>query len=314
MGFGDGYRARLARAGLWFGVSLLTMGQLACQSNPPASDPPPQTLTSKPEEAAKGTDAEIATPVALVFPKGLELKDLDASEQQVLHEILSEQYDPCGQSRSFLEALSDPKVCEQAKTLADLSVTKLAEGLSKRQVVQALLKEQARTANKASFDLTQAPFVGDPTSSKVLVEFYDYQCPHCRNVAGPAKELALKSGAVLYYKMMPLKHHAFARDAARYALAAQRQGKFQELHQLIFENQERLSLEVLEELAQSAQLDLKRLKEELAKTGPDSVDAIVDRDLAEADTANIDGTPTFYLNGYQVEYANLEKALNESAP
>lgn len=315
---GDGAGERLGlmgRAVVGLGlVTSLMLAQCACQSNRPV-DPGPAAVASPQPERADAVKpagdvvaAEEKKPVEL--PALVDPKDLDQDERALLRSVFEEQYDPCGKSRSFLESLADPTTCDEAKKLAALAVTKVADGLSKRQVVQELLKEQSRWAKKADFDFTGSPFFGDPaTATKVIVEFFDYQCPHCKLAAKPAKELAKKLGAVLYYKMLPLDHHPAAKEAALYALAAHRQGRFEALHELLFDNQDRLDPKVIRELAKKAGVDLAKLDADLKADGEDSVRAVLARDLAESESAKVGGTPTFYVDGIEVEFDQLEGAL-----
>jgi len=243
----------------------------------------------------------------LKLPAGLDTKDLDDSEKRLLQEVLEDQYDPCGKPRSFLESLGAKDSCDEAKKLSVLAVQAIATGLSKKQVVQELLKEQARWASKTDFELADSPHHGEPgPGKKVIVEFFDYQCPHCKLASKPAKEMAERAGAVLYYKMLPLAIHPIAREAALVSLAAQRQGKFFAVHELFFDNQERLSSELIRTLAQQAGLDMVRLDADLKDP---TLAAQLARDLAESVRAYIDGTPTFFVDGYRVEFEELEAAL-----
>lgn len=311
-----GLRGRLGVACL----SFLMLTQCVCQSNNRPVEPGPSAAVPQapaprvvgPVDAASAPAAPAgpAADKAVKLPAGVDPKDLDEAERAMLAEILAEQYDPCGRSRSFAESLDDPQTCPEAKKLAELAVTRIADGLSKRQVIQELLKEQSRWAKKAEFELEGSPSFGDPaTARRVVVEFFDYQCPHCRIANKPAKELVAKHGAVLYYKMLPLKHHPAAREAALVALAAHRQGRFDTLHELFFENQDRLDSKVIRELAKEAGVDLARLDKELAATGEGSVQALLERDLAESDRVKVGGTPTFYVDGIETELDQLEAAL-----
>lgn len=271
------------------------------------------SAAAKPEPTSQpGGAGHAAKPSKVELPAGIDTKDLDEAEKALLAEVLGEQYDPCGGSKSFLESLRAEAPCKEAVTLANLAVAKIADGLSKRQVVEALLKEQSRWAKKVEFDLTGSPFVGDPaTARKVMVEFFDYQCPHCKLAAKPAKELAKKHQAVLYYKMLPLEHHPAAKEAALVALAAHRQGRFEALHELFFENADKLEPKLIRELAKKAGVDLKELDQALAADGDGSVRTMLARDLAESEKAQVGGTPTFFVDGIEVEFDRLDGALGE---
>jgi protein-disulfide isomerase len=315
---GVGETARGLRLGF---AALVMLTQWGCQRNPPVA-PSRDDSASVVEGRAKDaklpaqadatradTDATVAqAPVKL--PVGIDTKDLDDAEKRTLQEVFAEQYDPCGKSRSFLESLGDPATCDAAKKLGALAVDKIALGLSKKQVIQELLKETARWASKADFDVTGSPSYGEPgAGKKVVVEFFDYQCPHCKLASGPTKALVSKHGAVLYYKMLPLDQHPAARDAALVALAAERQGCFHALHDLLFAQQEALSPERNRALAKQAGCDLGRIESELKATGEGSVTGVLERDLKESSEAKVQGTPTFFVDGYEVEHDHLEDAL-----
>jgi protein-disulfide isomerase len=296
----------------WAAVVVFAHG--GCQSNPPVNPNPSAQVpvASDVSEAPRPEAPRPEAPKPVSLPAGLDTKDLDEAEKQVLKEVLDEQFDPCGKSRSFFESLSDASTCEQAKTLAALAVERIAKGLSKKQVIQELLKEQARWASKQEFDLTGSPSHGEPgPDKKVVVEFFDYQCPHCKEVSKPTKELVTKYGAVLYYKMLPLDHHPAAKDAALIALAAQRQGCFHALHERFFEHQEELSPEKNRELAKAAGCDMARLDNDLKDTAEGSAGKLLERDLKESNEAKIQGTPTFFVDGFEVEHDQLEEALKK---
>ena len=274
----------------------------AADAGPSGADPTPKAGAP----VAKEPTPEVAKP-APKLPPNLDVKDLDDDEKRVLQEVLEEQYDPCGKPRSFFESLSAADTCELAKKLGGLAVTKVAQGLSKKQIVQELLKEQARQASKMDFDLSASPRLGEPgPGKKVVVELFDYQCPHCRVASKPTKELAKKVGAVLYFKMLPLGFHPVAREAALAALACHRQGKFFEVHEGFFEAQERLSTEVIREIVKKAGVDMARFDKDLKDP---ELTKLLERDLDESNKAKINGTPTFYVDGYEVAYEQLEATL-----
>lgn len=293
-------------------VAFLMLTQCVCGSNNRPTDTDavaPQPIAeeaARPDASAPAPDPAPA-PKVLSLPATLDTKDLDEHEKALLQEVLEEQYDPCGKSRSFLDSLRAADTCDEAKKLGALAVTKISDGLSKKQVVLELLKEQARWASKMEFDLKDSPHHGEPgPGKKVVVEFFDYQCPHCKLASKPTAELAAKANAVLYYKMLPLEIHPVAKEAALATLAAHRQGKFFALHDLIFDNQELLTSELVRVLASKAGLDMVKFDADLKDP---TLAKLLERDLEESKRAKIEGTPTFYVDGFQVEYDQLEGAL-----
>ena len=99
----------------------------------------------------------------------------------------------------------------------------------------------------------------------------------------------------IVFKHLPLAMHSRAPMAHAASEAANRQGKFWEMHDLIFANQRELSEAKYMEYAQKIGLDVDRFKKDLASA---SVKARVDADAAEARKLGVTGTPGFFVNGY----------------
>lgn len=275
----------------------------AAASATPAAAPPAA------KAAAPG--AEKAAAVEATLPKSVDPKDLDADERALLAGVLHEQFDPCGGSRSFYDSLASAAPCERAQHLAAKLVALTAEGLSKRQLTQALLSELSRTKAKAVFTLDGRPPLGDPSKARhVIVEFTDFQCPYCRGAAPQVEAAAKKHGAVLYVKHMPLPQHAAARPAARVAVAAARQGKFWAVYDALFAHQDALlgedATKAAVKIAVDAGADAAKLAEALKDP---AADALIKADEAEGDAAGVDGTPTVFVDGYRVDLDDLDRTL-----
>src|SRR5690349_17704614 len=102
---------------------------------------------------------------------------------------------------------------------------------------------------------------GNPEAPIILVEYGDFQCQHCGNTYPLIKRLLAEEGDhfLFAYRHFPLQEtHPAAYPAALAAEAAGKQGKFWEMHDLIFENQEYLNPNFLLDLAASLELDLRR--------------------------------------------------------
>lgn len=98
----------------------------------------------------------------------------------------------------------------------------------------------------------------------------------------------------LVFKNFPLRNHKFAMPAAIAALAAEKQGKFWEFHDLLFENYNRLNEEKIKEIAQRLNLDMEKFEKD--QKDP-QIRAMINRDLAEGNQAGVRGTPTVFING-----------------
>src|SRR5690606_17491567 len=138
---------------------------------------------------------------------------------------------------------------------------------------------------------------GRPDAPLTLVEYADYECPFCGRVTGLKEEMARKLGDDLRYvvRHLPLPDvHPHAELAARAAEAAARQGRFWEMHGLLFEHQDHLELEDLIQYATKLDLDIDRFVTDLED---EATYARVRRDVRSAEASGARGTPTFFVNG-----------------
>jgi Na+/H+ antiporter NhaA len=157
---------------------------------------------------------------------------------------------------------------------------------------------------------------GPRDAAVTLVEYGDFQCPYCGHAEPVVRELLTEFGADLRYvfRHLPLEEvHEHARLAAEAAEAAAAQGRFWEMHDLLFAHQDALTLEDLLGYAAQLRLDVERFGADVHERAH----ALrVERDLDSADQSGVTGTPTFFANGLRHHGAfDLEslKALVRSA-
>ncbi len=103
-------------------------------------------------------------------------------------------------------------------------------------------------------------------------------------------------------KQFPLPSHPFARRAAIAALAAGKQGKFWEIHQKLYANQKDLSDAKLEAIAQEIGLKMEQFNQDSKDPG---IASLVDRDIHNGVQANVQGTPTIFINGKKLNERSL---------
>ncbi len=162
-----------------------------------------------------------------------------------------------------------------------------------------------------------------PTESTVtLVEYGDYECPYCGAAYPIIKEVQSRMGERLrfVFRNFPITtSHPHAEQAAETAEAAASQGRFWQMHDLLYENQRRLRDPDLRDYAERLVLDVERFDRELAE----HVHAArVREDFMSGVRSGVNGTPTFYINGarhddsYDVEtmLAALERAAAADSP
>jgi protein-disulfide isomerase len=157
---------------------------------------------------------------------------------------------------------------------------------------------------------------GPEDSEVTLVEYGDYECPHCGRAHSIVKRIQKHFGKRLcfVFRNFPLIHaHPQAESAAECAEFAAAHGKFWEMHDLLFENQQRLSGALFLELTRKLQLSPAALSRSLEDG---EFEAHVRADFSGGARSGVNGTPTFFINGLRhngsFEFADLVQAIDES--
>ena len=157
---------------------------------------------------------------------------------------------------------------------------------------------------------------GDPDAACTLVEYGDYQCPHCGHAHPVVKRLLEHFGKRLrfVYRNFPLTRiHPQAEAAAQTAEFAGAHGLFWEMHDLIFENQERLSDSLFAELAGELGLDPAELQKALENS---TYETRVHTDFTGGVRSGVNGTPTFFITGERYDdvkdYPSLARTIEKA--
>jgi protein-disulfide isomerase len=152
----------------------------------------------------------------------------------------------------------------------------------------------------ASFDLEGRAMKGNPQAKVTIVEFSDFQCPYCSQAVHGVEEImkAYPNDVKFYFLNFPLSFHQNALPAAIAAQCANKEGKFWQFHDKLFQNQQQLNPAFYDSLATEFGLDPAKWKACLADP---QVKAHISADQEQGESAGVEGTPSFYING--VAYA-----------
>jgi len=155
--------------------------------------------------------------------------------------------------------------------------------------------------------------VRGPSESLVtIVEYGDFECPYCGRAEPVVRELLADHGEVRYvFRHLPLTDvHPHAQLAAEAVEAAAAQGRFWEMHDKLFDNQDALRLPNLLAYADELGLDPERFRAHLRKRAGAGRIA---EDVDSADLSGVSGTPTFFINGLRhrgaFDIASLTEAV-----
>jgi protein-disulfide isomerase len=164
-----------------------------------------------------------------------------------------------------------------------------------RREQEAQRKHRAEAVRAHLTELTQdpgSPVGGNPQGTVTVVEFFDYQCGYCKRVALEIKKLLQADPDVrLVYRELPILGPASV-FAARAALAAHKQGKYEPLHAALMGSNERLTDQKVLQLASQVGLDAAQLEKDMADP---TLAAALDRNFELQRKLNIQGTPALVV-------------------
>jgi protein-disulfide isomerase len=153
---------------------------------------------------------------------------------------------------------------------------------------------------------------GPADAPVTLVEYGDFECPYCGRAEPNLRELMADFGDELrfVFRDLPLSDvHPRAQLAAEASEASAAQGKYWEMHDLLFDNQDALAPQDLVRYAERLGLDVDRFRDELRRRVYAS--GIVE-DVEGADESGVAGTPTFFINGRRHHGAYDEESLAQA--
>jgi protein-disulfide isomerase len=265
------------------------------------------------------------------------------NERKALEELIDNRLlgDEARKKNITLEQLLETEVYKGVKDPTEDQLEVYYEGLDTQEPYQSVredvlqhIRELRRTKARAAYvdqlrkqakinvmlmppsaqvNVSKAYARGSENAPVVLVEFADYQCPYCQKVNPQIQQLKKEYGDSLtvIYKDFPLPMHHGSEKAAEASRCAGEQGKFWEYHDVLFYSK-LLDVDALKEHARVLKLDGDRFDTCLdsgAETGA------VKKDLDEAKSLGLTGTPSFFVNGHffsgVVDYAALKDIVNQ---
>lgn len=269
--------------------ALLILPGAGCSKN---KTEVPATASAAPGEgggkpAEKGADD--TTP-----PPGVDLTKLDDFERKVFFRVLNKEASACGKAHSLMVSLRTDKGCRKSLYAARYVARLVDGGFTDSEIGESIEKRFRR--ERQTVNLADVPLKGNPSAPVTVVEFVDYECPHCKKVQPVLRQVLdeYKDEVKLAFKHYPLGGHTNARLAAEATMAANQQGKFWAFNDKVWAISESLTPAALEQIAKDVGLDVAKWR---AAVESEDVRARVDRDKREGQTLGISSTPTIYING-----------------
>ena len=226
---------------------------------------------------------------------GVNTQGIGEQEGQALAALLSDAVCPCSPKDNVLQCIQKQS-CPAATQLANYGADQFRKGLSIEQVMESMVRLYIERYVRYKFNLKNSPKKGAASPKVTIVEFADFECPHCAEMRTILNEIikTYPKDVEVIFKQFPLPHHTHASGAARAALAAERQSKFWQMHDMLFMNQGRLGPDKFSQFARELGLNVERFKKDMNDS---ALYGQIESDRKEAIQANITGTPAVYING-----------------
>lgn len=295
-----GLALRRALPALVVVLGLPLLGGSSCKKGePPADEARPAELppiSGEPPEADK-------KPV-----EGAKLDALKDDEKKRFETLVDKLPSPCGKTHSLRTSRNTDASCARAPFAVSYVTALIEDGASDEDVQNLYMSRYPSERKVAKLDVSaKVPHTGPDDARVVVVEFYDYGCPACAEFAPVLREVqeAYPRDVAVYYKQFPITAaHPDSGNAAQAALAAGKQGKFKEMHELLFENLHAHKKSDVDGYARKLGLDMAKFEADFA-----AASAQVDADRTEGNAAGVQGTPTAFLNGVRWEGPSTAKYL-----
>ena len=274
----------------WMALCVtLVFALLGCERSTEADSGP------KPGSGAEVKPAPKASQEPIRSLPQVDTSSLDDFSEGIWIDLVNELLSPCGEPVSVARCIVEDRKCNKCVPSARY-VARLVDGGYSRDEIRDIFRVRYGDDTKVSgVTAHDSPLRGSPMAQVTIYEFSDFQCPHCKMAAPMLKKVVEESnGKVkLVFKQYPLPGHPRAREASKATIAAQKQGKFWEMHDLLCENQDELQTANLEDYAKKIGLDLKRFKADMASK---ETDKKIEADIAEGHKAGVDSTPSVFVN------------------
>ncbi|MFO7564049.1 MAG: thioredoxin domain-containing protein [Enhygromyxa sp.] len=277
-----------------------TVATTACTSCTPAGpDEPGSNPRSSEPARAERSRQELAPPPAdqmIRTAPGVDLSKLSETQQASFYTVINTEPSACDKPHSLATSLTTDPECRDSMLVAQFIADRLASGATPSDikldidaVVDALTPQEIPIEGR--------PTYGNDSAPVTVVVFADFECPHCKAEAPRLRKIVqqYRGQAKLVFKHFPLGMHERAKQAAIATEAAHMQGKFWEMHDLVFDHQDQLEDEDLERYAKQIRgLDVAKWK---ADYEAEAAALAVAKDRAIGEALDLPGTPAVYVNG-----------------
>jgi protein-disulfide isomerase len=238
---------------------------------------------------------------------GIDVSKLEGDKAQLFYKLVNSLKSPCGKAHSLRSSFTSDTSCKRAPFAVRYVLAMIEDEGPEDRVREEYARKYERPAQPVKLDTSRAPHLGASDAPIKLVEFYDYECPHCQLFKAQLEQVeADKSAEVgVSFMMFPIESkHPEARSAAQAAIAAAQQGKFKEMHDRLFAPQAAHGRDAVMGYAKDLGLDMAKFQKAYDDASPQ-----VTGDLKQGEDAGVDATPTLFFNDRKYEGPMVAKYL-----
>ncbi|HWO25440.1 MAG TPA: thioredoxin domain-containing protein [Kofleriaceae bacterium] len=246
--------------------------------------------------AIQAADRAPSGPVDTTPLTGVDASKLDEGKKKLFYTLVGSLGSPCGQAQSLRKSVTEETSCKRAPFAAKYVLALVEDEVNEATIRETYTAKYEAKTPPPKLDIGKAPRLGNDDAPVRLVEFYDYGCGGCKAFK-PILDKILeeyRDKAAAYFLMYPLGKWPDSRSAAQASLAAAQQGKFREMHAMLFERAPAHNRDAVMGYAKELGLDVEKFKAAYEAAGPQ-----VDLDHAQGEKSGIESTPTLFINDHK---------------
>lgn len=228
---------------------------------------------------------------------GIDVSKLAEDKQKTFYKLVGSLKSPCGKTHSLRTSFTSDQSCKRAP-FAVRYVLALVEDEATEDQAKEEYAHKYESTKTVQLDVNAAPRAGAEDAPVKLIEFFDYACPHCAQFKPVLDQVAEQHGTKVaeYFMMFPLGTWPDSKSAAQAALAAAKQGKFKEMHALLFQRSPMHGKDAVVGYAKELGLDAAKFEADY-----NAAAAQVEKDRAQGEAAGVQSTPTLFFNDRKYE-------------
>jgi protein-disulfide isomerase len=238
---------------------------------------------------------------------GIDVSKLEGDKTQLFYKLINSLKSPCGKAHSLRTSFTSDTSCKRAPFAVRYVLAMIEDEGPEDRVREEYAHKYERPGQPVKLDASRAPHAGANDAPIKLVEFYDYECPHCQAFKAQMEQVMSDKPAEVgvSFMMFPIESkHPESRSAAQAALAASQQGKFREMHDRLFAPQAAHGRDAVMGYAKELGLDLAKFQKAYDDASPQ-----VTGDLKQGEAAGVEATPTLFFNDRKYEGPMVAKYI-----